>query len=211
MQAPLTGLSKGRRLARGAELLDAPNELDRVAKRFRKPRQGRLHSLACGCRRETRPTPVRQPLAPPPGRPTSAICGCRTKRHLHAEQTHRSAPAYAVRRGPDISPPTSIIEDCSWSLIVCRSPCCRVRCRSLDCPTACRCAATSDQAGCHWVHRARSAAAACCAHLSRENVSDRRRTQYIFAPAVERCCILASCNASPILLRKRDPCPREES
>ena len=42
----------------------APGERDRVASRFRKPRQGRLLSLACGCRRGTRPTPVRQPLAP---------------------------------------------------------------------------------------------------------------------------------------------------
>ena len=79
MQAPLAGLSEGRRLARGAEFLDAPNELDRVAKRFRKPRQGRLHSLAwgAGARRDQ---PQSASRLHPPGRPTSAICGCRTKR-----------------------------------------------------------------------------------------------------------------------------------
>ena len=35
--------------------------------------------VSLGCRRETRPTPVRQALTPLV-RPTSAVCGCRTKR-----------------------------------------------------------------------------------------------------------------------------------
>ena len=66
MQAPLTGLSEAFR--NSIQFVGSVEEFNSAGEStsFRKPRQGRLHSLACGCRRETRPTPVRQPLAAPP-------------------------------------------------------------------------------------------------------------------------------------------------
>ena len=64
MQAPLAGLSEAFR--NSIQFVGSVEEFSSAGEStsFRKPRQGRLHSLACGCRRETRPTPVRQALAP---------------------------------------------------------------------------------------------------------------------------------------------------